>query len=163
MQDLQRQQECSFNVLTLDPREQAPVLVGAVEVKPVGLVNKAVGHHIGESHVRTCYCHPPPFLRLCLPWDERRPHSDYVNMKLAKTDLTIFQSAQGSEPIDIVLATQSSNTDFARMLSQAKTEAIEDSADYEIFRTGDSANGAIALFAKPDQTIDYLVQYHNET
>lgn len=45
-------------------------------------------------------------------------------MKLAKTDLTIFQSAQGSEPIDIVLAIQSSNTDFASTLSQAKTETI---------------------------------------
>jgi hypothetical protein len=79
-------------------------------------------------------------------------------MKLAKTDLTIFQSAQRSEPIDIVLATQSSNTDFARALSQAKTQPIEESADYEIFRTGDSARGAIALFSKPDRTIDYLVQ-----
>jgi hypothetical protein len=102
-----------------------------VEVNPAGLVNKAVGHHIGGSHVRTYYCHPPPFLRLCLLRDERRPHSGYVNMKLAKTDLTLFQSAQGSEPIDIVLATQSSNTDFASTLSQAKTEGIEESAHYE--------------------------------
>ena len=65
-----------------------------------------------------------------------------MNMKLAKTDLTIFQSVQGSEPIDIVLATQSPNTDFASTLSQAKTETIEESADYELFRTGDRASAA---------------------
>jgi hypothetical protein len=82
-----------------------------------------------------------------------------LNVRFAESNPTIFQSAQGSEPIDIVLATESSNTDFAKMLSQAKTEGIENSADYEIFRTGDSASGAIALFSKPDQTIDYLVQH----
>lgn len=73
--------------------------------------------------------------------------------------LEIWGSAQVSGDMGSVLASQSSNADLAKSLLANKTEIIEDSIDYELFRTGDRQSGEIALFNKTLNMLDYLVSF----
>jgi hypothetical protein len=50
------------------------------------------------------------------------------------------------------------NKDFARKVLRKKKEVIEDSADYEIFRTGNQ-DGYIVLYVKASKSIGYLVRF----
>lgn len=81
------------------------------------------------------------------------PHPDHSAAEL-------FQTPQIVAPTDFNLADATANCQLAQKLIKKKTETIEDTADYEIIRTGSVRNGNIALLNKHNRLIDYLVHYN---
>jgi|ERR1035437_5696409 hypothetical protein len=75
------------------------------------------------------------------------------------TGSLILEAPQEIAPTDFNLDDRANNSAFAARQMKRVTEVIENTADYQLVRTGDQQNGWILLINKKDKTADYVVQY----
>ncbi len=71
----------------------------------------------------------------------------------------LIESPQNAIPTNFRLNDTSFNLQFSKRQLRRKVESLEDTQDYEIFRTGDGQRGWVLLYNKSEQKTDFALIY----